>query len=78
MVIGYGFGDSHINDAIAEGLKAGLKLFVVDPYTFDVLKKDPRIDSSPRKQIIGLSNRPLTGIFGGDRYGHGEMSRFFN
>ena len=42
MVIGYSFSDAHINDAIADGLKAGLKLFVVDPCALDVLKKDPQ------------------------------------
>jgi hypothetical protein len=41
MVIGYSFSDAHINDAIADGLKAGLKLYVVDPYALDVLKKTP-------------------------------------
>jgi hypothetical protein len=78
MVIGYGFGDSHINDAIADGLQSGLKLFVADPYALDVIQKDPRIDGAPRKQFIGFSNRPLTRIFGGDRYGHAEISKFFD
>jgi hypothetical protein len=78
MIIGYGFGDSHINDAIAEGLQAGLKIFVVDPLALDVIKKDSRIDGAPRKQFIGFSNRPLTRIFGGDRYGHAEVSKFFD
>lgn len=76
MVIGYGFGDAHINDAIAEGLKAGLKLFIVDPFALDVIKKDPRIEGA-RKQIIGISNRRLTETFGGNRYAHSELSRFF-
>jgi hypothetical protein len=78
MVIGYGFGDAHINDAIADGLRAGLKIFVVDPYALDVIKKDARIDGAPRRQIIGISNRALTVTFGGDRYGHAELSKFFN
>jgi hypothetical protein len=78
MVIGYGFGDSHINDAIVDGLNAGLKLFVVDPYALDVIKKDPRIDGAPRTQFIGMSTRPLKGTFGGDRYGHAELSKFFS
>lgn len=76
MIIGYGFGDNHINDAIADGMKAGLRLFVVDPYALVVIKKDSRIEGM-RNQIIGLSTRPLKGIFGGDRYGHAELSRFF-
>jgi hypothetical protein len=31
MVIGFDFGDEHINDAIIDGLENGLKLFLVDP-----------------------------------------------
>jgi hypothetical protein len=77
MVIGYSFSDSHINDAIAEGLKAGLKFFVVDPYAIDVLKKDPRI-ASARRQLIGFSVRPLTRTFGGDRFAHAQLSKFFD
>lgn len=77
MVIGYGFGDSHINDAIADGLKAGLKIFVVDPYALDVINKDPRIDGTPRIQFIGMSTRSLKQVFGSDRYGHAELSKFF-
>jgi hypothetical protein len=53
MVIGYSFSDAHINDAIADGLNAGLKLFVLDPYAVDVLKKAPRV-AAARSQLIGL------------------------
>lgn len=31
VVVGYGFGDSHINDAIVEGIDRGLRLWIVDP-----------------------------------------------
>jgi hypothetical protein len=77
MVIGYSFSDSHINDAIAEGLKNGLKLFIIDPYAMDALKKDPRI-AAARSQLIGFSVRPLDKTFGGDRVAHGQISRFFD
>lgn len=76
MVIGYSFSDTHINDAIAEGLKTGLRLFVVDPRAMDILKKDTRI-ASARSQLIGLSVRPLTTTFGGDRVAHAQLSKFF-
>ncbi len=76
MVIGYSFSDAHINDAIAVGLKAGLKLFVVDPYALDVLKKDPRIEAA-RSQLIGFSVRPISKTFGGDRVAHAQLSKFF-
>jgi len=77
MVMGYGFGDTHINDAIADGLQAGLKLFVVDPFALDVIKRDSRIDDAAPRQLMGLSTRPLKETFGGDRYGHAELTRFF-
>jgi hypothetical protein len=77
MVIGYSFSDSHINDAIAEGLKNGLKLFIIDPYAMDALKNDPRI-AAARSQLIGFSVRPLDKTFGGDRVAHGQISRFFD
>ena len=77
MVIGYSFGDAHINDAIAEGLNAGLKIFVVDPCALDVLKKDPRVGASALSQLIGFSPRPISKIFGGDRFAHAQVSKFF-
>jgi hypothetical protein len=76
MVIGYSFGDAHINDAIVDGLKAGLKLFVVDPGGMKVLDNEPRI-AAFRSQIIGFSTRPISSTFGGDRYQHLQLSKFF-
>jgi hypothetical protein len=77
MVIGYSFSDAHINDAIADGLKAGLELFVMDPCAPDVLKKDPRVPAA-RSQLIGFSTRPMSKIFGGDRVAHAQLSKFFD
>ena len=31
MIIGYGFQDEHINQAIQNGIKNGLKIFVIAP-----------------------------------------------
>jgi hypothetical protein len=76
MVIGYSFSDTHINDAIAAALAAGLKLFVLDPFALKVLKNAPRIGSA-RSSLIGYSDRPLKTTFGGDRYAHAQVSRFF-
>jgi len=76
MVIGYSFSDVHINDAIADRLASGLKLYVVDPYALDVMKKDARIEKA-RSQLIGFSNRPISSTFGGDRHAHAQLSKFF-
>lgn len=77
MVIGYSFSDSHINDAIVEGIAAGMKLFVIDPYAIKALQNDPRIGKA-RSAIIGYSDRSLKTTFGGDRYAHNQVSAFFN
>ncbi len=76
MVVGYSFSDAHINDAIVDGLKAGLKLFVVDPGGLKVLDNEPRI-AAFRSQINGFSTRPISSTFGGDRYEHSQLSKFF-
>ena len=75
MVIGYSFSDNHINDTIADALKQGLELFVVAPYALDVLKKDPWI-AAMGSQLIGLSLRPISKTFGGDRLPHAQLSKF--
>jgi SIR2-like protein len=86
MVIGYSFSDRHINDAIAEGVERGLKLFIVDPMGVDVLDKrrsepvgrgrDEYMDKlSPH--IIGASRRPISSIFNDDVVEHARMMKFF-
>ena len=77
MVIGYSFGDAHINDAIVEGLATGLKLFVIDPCALKALQNDPRIGKA-RSALLGYSDRSLKTTFGGDRYAHDQVSRIFN
>ena len=44
MVIGYSFGDDHINNAIGTAADGGsLQLFIIDPDGVDVLDKDHRM-----------------------------------
>jgi hypothetical protein len=86
MVIGYSFQDDHINHVISDGSnKAGLGTFLVDPAGRDVLK-DPKMAGAqirglPRAveeiKIIGELKRPLSAIFRGDVFAHGELMRFF-
>ncbi|MVT55262.1 hypothetical protein GPL17_33045 [Bradyrhizobium yuanmingense] len=40
-VIGYSFSDTHINDAIVDGIAAALRLFVIDPFALKALQNDP-------------------------------------
>ena len=41
MIIGYSFRDPHINEILAAAVKAGLKLFIVDPAGLGVLDHAP-------------------------------------
>jgi hypothetical protein len=77
MVIGYGFGDEHINDAILNGLNMDLRLFVVDPNGHRALDADKRFEPF-KHQLIGISRKPLTETFGGNRPEHNNLSKFFD
>jgi hypothetical protein len=87
MVIGYGFNDQHINNAIGRAVEKGLKVFIVDPYGIDVFDKTDRTGSIPgptlrytellQSAVIGESTRPLTSTFGADHAEHAAIMRFF-
>lgn len=65
MVIGYSFGDEHINDILAECVnRHGLRLYVVNTETPDALKNRLRPDIW--NGLMGYSSRPLTDLFAGD------------
>jgi len=92
MVVGYSFGDRHINNAIMDAAdKGALSLFIIDPQGVDVLDKRKAlvsIEDDPGElmdrlnpHIIGASRRPLTTTFSHD-HGHdlveyGKVMRFF-
>jgi hypothetical protein len=76
-VIGYSFGDGHINEVVADtaNLRA-IKIFIVDPNGVDVAdKQDPRAAIGVRSPLLsrlykrsaGASRRPLTSTFNDDR-----------
>jgi SIR2-like domain len=87
MIIGYGFNDEHINEAIASAVDKGLKLFIVDPRGVDVFDKfdgaalipgpqDPYAEKL-RPNIVGESTKPLTLTFGTDHGEHSFLTSFF-
>jgi hypothetical protein len=85
MVIGYSFQDEHINGIIEDASqRQGLGTYLVDPRGRDVLI-DPKMAHAairPRRDIekiklIGELRRPLSTVFGGDAFAHGELMRFF-
>ncbi|MBI2768556.1 MAG: SIR2 family protein [Burkholderiales bacterium] len=73
MVIGYSFGDDHINSVIREAGQRGLQVFLVDPAGRQA------VPSSVLNSVylIGESLRPLTTTFGRDHLEWGKLARFF-
>jgi hypothetical protein len=85
MVIGYSFLDEHINEVIEGASRLhGLRTYLVDPRGRDVLR-DPKMERAsirvPRDiegiRLIGELRRPLSTVFAGDAFAHGELMRFF-
>jgi hypothetical protein len=85
MVIGYGFGDPHINEMLLRASnRARLKLFIVDPLGLDVLDQNRHLPNSPPGRLLsvfgpviaGASRRPLREIFGGDHVEHARVMSF--
>jgi hypothetical protein len=85
MVIGYSFGDAHINEAIAEAARGGgLRVFIIDPEGVDILKRHraalPRtatLDDKLKDYLIGASRRTMLDIFWRDLVEHRRVMRFF-
>jgi hypothetical protein len=69
MIIGYSFGDEHINEHLVAAARAGTKIFIVDPLGTDVIDKRNKsaqmfqppteLFSALRDSIVGASRRPL-------------------
>ena len=88
MVIGYSFGDAHINTVIGDAADRGtLRLFIVDPSGVDVLQReglwlfpDPAYLGGDRLHpyVIGASRRRFRAIFEDDDVERGKLMRFFD
>jgi hypothetical protein len=83
MVIGYGFQDEHINEAICDAALLGrFELFVVDPLGSSVLlgkdgKGKPNLPPEIIKPCIrGWSIRPLRSTFTDDAFERENLDRF--
>jgi hypothetical protein len=87
MVIGYSFGDPHINEVIQTAATKGTKIFIIDALGVDVIdKRDARAQISQpvtglmqalMSRIIGASRRPLKDIFNSDPVENEKVMRFF-
>lgn len=81
MVIGYGFGDPHINTVIRNGITFhSLELFLIDPGGAETLLRAE--DSQQRtvfeKALVGASRRSLQQSFGSDNVELSKILRFFS
>jgi len=87
MIIGYGFNDEHINEAIGKAVSNGLKIFIVDIRGIDAFDKFDYTASIPghpdayaeklRPSIFGESRKSLNLTFGSDHAEHAYLSSFF-
>jgi hypothetical protein len=84
MIIGYGFGDRHINQILLQAARVGAKFFIVDIAGIKVIDKRNGQDQIAQQlwdalapQIIGASRRPLTTTFGADQIEHAKLQNFF-
>jgi hypothetical protein len=91
MIIGYSFGDEHINRVLVQAAReANTTFFVVDPFGVDVIDRRPprggpmiralrnSIDllAALSPKIVGASRRTLRETFGGDDVELGKLLRF--
>lgn len=89
MVIGYGFGDEHINEALTQAVELGLKIFLIDPMGAELALKLNKTRSSGQitcgtslesvfqKSLIGGSRRSLKEIFDGSPIEYKKVMNFF-
>src|SRR5689334_730278 len=69
VVVGYGFGDGHINEAIIEGIEQGLRLWIIDPRSPTELR-DHYLKGCPEifAAIAGYSPISFDHLIGDDFY----------
>lgn len=81
MIIGFGFRDEHIKEAIRSAARQGLRIFIVDPLGVDVAQENLGAQIKTRNEfqdwIIGASRRSVSEIFGRDRVERAKLDRFF-
>ena len=84
VVIGYGFGDNHITNAIRAAGTSGLRMYLIDPLGIEVINPNRAAPiQGPRDHALydlvgGESKRPLREIFGGSGPGLGQLESFLN
>jgi hypothetical protein len=85
-VIGYSFGDEHINEHLFAAARADTQLFIVDPLGAEILdKRDKRAQitqpaeplfNNLRDSVVGASRRPLRATLHNDQVEWRKFSNF--
>jgi hypothetical protein len=80
MVIGYSFGDPHINEVVRRGAAKGLKLFIVDPVGVDAANPTrgaPIQEPNPfQNALVGASRRLFRDMIDNDPIERGKVLHF--
>jgi hypothetical protein len=66
LIIGYGFGDAHINEMIAMGVRSGLALWILDPRPPGAIRRQiDKIGSSTLiwQSVVGHSTCSVNELF---------------
>ena len=90
MIIGYGFRDEHINEAIDRAVNdCELQIFNISPHGSEQARSlnatrnrgqvqvNTPLEKMFERSLIGASRRPLDSVFGRDITEHGKVMRFF-
>jgi SIR2-like domain len=88
MIVGYSFGDEHINRCLLKGAASGARFFIVDPQGVDVIDKrgndtwkrqsPEMLMSSLQESIDGASRRNLVDTIETDGVERMKITRFLN
>jgi hypothetical protein len=76
MIVGYGFNDQHINDALAAAAGQGLSIFLVNTAGYSIFDGRPDLAKIAAAVTGGISQRLLSTTFGDDRVEHGRLMEF--
>lgn len=81
VVIGYGFGDQHINNVILGAEARGLQVFIVDRDGVEAAHPQKgrlglKMPNPFQNIIAGVSQEPLSQIFGGNQIEHARLLEF--
>jgi hypothetical protein len=77
MIVGYGFGDVHINEQIVLAAESGTTTFVADARGAEAFAgADARTRGYMQKSLIGVSRRPISELANPSEIEHAKLRRF--